>query len=645
MAPSRLRAAGRNLFEAAVAYGRARARQALSSLHGESSSSADTDRSWIDPHFALDTKAIGALGACFLVCGSSTYIRRNVETIEVKSATWARRRLTADVQLPRERELGEEGPDGQCIFWVPVTSLSKYPPRSNIDLRGEGGEVVPLLTKEENAAISSAALLSGAEQLLGHPPEGVLRDVLLTVAYPHGLGGDISYLLAKDELEKAEVDLESRHGRAFVEALRVLAGNSLIWVPILGEPSERRVIKLHYDIELERPKLRREKPGNLQYLVYANQSKTVVQLDLQVRGDGNPYSPVRRLASRIALALGIGTIDLGIETPYFSASDSYHLQAESPPGVEIRDVSVLSLFQEGAKVEPFVESHGIHVYATDAKLADGNVSLVNVPLRAGRRGFMNTAWISAMVTVVLLWVVAIAGRIASPEATAAVLLFGPALLAALAVRPGEHPIATKLLSGITALVAFNGLLAVAAAAAVAGIKPHDMGRDTLWTLYAVMSSLIACLVTLAWVFSWDTSARLTKEARALILRDHYFQIACLCFLALSAVTLTVASGLGGIHLPISDWIYCGALLALSAPAMFLALSYARLALPTAALAAWFYASTLACCAPLASALLAAHILYGWEWRIPSRILAGAAIIATVGLLVQQALELRRGAAD
>lgn len=562
-----------------------------------------------------DLARIGGEAAYLLSADSSQYIRRNVETIEVKTASFARRRLTVDVQLPCDPTLGEVGADGVHTYWIPVASIAKHPPRSNIDLRDDHGRVVALLTREENAAISLAAVRRAVRDLLDADPPPTLADALRLLVEGDGLRGDLPFALARVGLEKAGADLDSGAGLALAESLRVLAGNSLIWVALQGSPGQRRVIKFHYDIELERAPLRRARPGTRQYLVYATEAQIVIPLDVPVRGDGNPYSPLRRLAARIALAVGLGAIDLGIESPYLTASSAYHLQVESPPGVETRDVRLLTKLAEHSHQDSWQREHGVHLYVAHARLAeDGGSALANVALRVGRRGFMTFSWLSAVLTAALLWAVTIADRVKSEEATAAVLLVGPALLAALVVRPGEHPVATKLLSGVRTLVAVNGLLAIAAAAAVAGAKPSALSLDHTWRAYAIAAAAIAALVTLSWIFSWDTSDALTKSLRRRWLSESSYRATCLGLVAIAAALLTLGSGLLFQRPDASLWIYCGALVLLALHAALAMASYARLDLPPSATPSWCAVLLLTYYAPLAAAVLAMHQIRGWGWE-------------------------------
>jgi hypothetical protein len=592
-----------------------------------------------DPRLSPDFDAIGRQGSHFLTTKSSIYIRRHVETIQIKTASFGRRRLTIDVQLPTDPDLGTPEPGEQTLFWVPVTSITKTPARSNIDLLDDQGNAVPLLNRDENAAISYAAAIDAAERLLGRTPPPLLADLIHELINREGVRGDIPFVLARAGLASEGVDIESGAGAAFVESLRVLAGNSCIWVSLTGRPGDRRLVKFHYDIEFPRVRLRRERPKNLRFLVYAGEAGVAYPLDLPVRGDGNPYSLLRRLGARIAAALALGAVDFGIETPYIRGSDTYHLQVSSPPGVETRDINLLARLEPDVIVEPKQRSHGVHLYLNRVRLAPGGASLAVVTLRVGRRGFMTLSWLSALLTAALLWLFYETANVPRviPETRATVLLFGPALLAALVVRPGEHPVATKLFSGVRVLVSLNGLLAVAAAAAVAGVRPDGMSLEQIWLIYAICASVVAGMVSLSWLLSWDSAYKLAETLRRRWRSGAAYRGACALLLALLSALLLLSS-LRSDLLPAG--LYLGFLVALVGPCAFASTSHARLG-PSESWLAWFGVSFATLAAGTASLLLTMNLAAGWSWKAVVEALGFATLLAFLALAVQALADLWR----
>jgi hypothetical protein len=568
----------------------------------------------VDRRITPDFKAIGVRGGYFFLTDSSNFLKRHVETLQIKSASFARRRLTIDVQLPCDEDLGELGEDGEHVFWIPVTFLAKRPPRSNIDLRDDRNRVVPLLTRRENNEITRAAVMAAVRELLPVEPSRMLKALLFDLVTCDGMTSEVALVLAREALRAEGMVPDSEKALAFAESLRVLSGNYAAWVGFHGRPRERRVIKFHYDVEFERQRVLRQRRGTKSYVVYARRSEEVHELDVEEIGDKNPYSPVRRLAARAASATGLGAVNVGIESPYIVGSDSYHLQVESPPGVETRDIDLFADVDEEGDVDSWKRAHGAHLYVNGAtQLAEEGAGIALLTLRIGRRGFMTLSWLSAVISAAILWLFYLTAgpHIESPEATAAVLLFGPALLAALVVRPGEHPVATKLFSGIRLLVALNGVLVVGAAAAVAGVTPEGWSVEHFWFIAAIAATASAAIVTLGWIFSWDTTYKLVKGLRRQLSTGGQYRRLCAWLLGLTGVVF--AGGWLNQWIQLPPELYLAPALGLLLACGFVAAGYAGLQRSSALPAA--VAIDLNCLALLAALLALALDLrsgFGWE---------------------------------
>lgn len=583
----------------------------------------------VDKRITPDFTAIGSRGGYFFLTDSSNYLKRHVETLQIQSASFGRRRLTIDVQLPADGELGQAGDEGDYEFWIPVTFLAKRPPRSNIDLRDDRDRVVPLLTRRENNEITQAAVTAALREILPGEPSQLLLSLLCELITCNGIASEVALVLAKEALRAEGAELSTKRALAFVESLRVLSGNYAAWVGFHGRPGERRVIKFHYDVEFDRQRVLRQRRSTRNYVVYARRSDEYHELDVEEIGDKNPYSPVRRLAARAASATGLGAVNVGIESPYIVGSDSYHLQVESPPGVETRDIDLFATVDEEGDADSWKRDHGAHLYVNGASLAEEGAGIALLTLRIGRRGFMTLSWLSAVVSAAILWLFYLTAEdhIESPEATAAVLLFGPALLAALVVRPGEHPVATKLFSGIRLLVALNGVLVVGAAAAVAGVTPEGWSVEHFWFISAIAASASAAVVTLGWIFSWDTTYKLVKGLRRQLSTGAQYRR--LCAWLLGATSLSLALGWLSQWTHLAPELFLAAAIGLLFACGFVAAGYAGLQRSSALLAG--VAINLNCLALLAA--LAAFALdlrsgFGWEvWWLR------LAVVPLAGLLM------------
>jgi hypothetical protein len=594
-----------------------------------------------DSKLSLDYEEIGRKGSYFLLANSTQYLRRHVETVQILSDSFARRRLTIDIQLPSEADLGFECDNGDVVFWMPATAITKKPPRSNIDLRDESGRAVPLLTRRENGLISQAALVEAAKDLTGAPPSPLLVGLLRETVECSDVAAEVAGVLVENALKSVIGEKENEHTVAFTDSVQSLAGNAWAWIPFRGRTGERRVLKFHYDIEFDRPHFFRQRPKTHRYLVAAGEAHVALPLELPERGDENPYSPPRRLATRIASSTGLGAVNLGVKSAYLVAGQSYHLQVESPPGVETRDIDLLADL-ESKETEGFLRrSHGIHLYVSGARLKDKETALVLVALRVGRRGFMTLSWVSIVLSVALLWLFDLTARshLASREATATVLLFGPALLAALIVRPGEHPVATRLFSGVRLMVAFNGLLAVAAAAAVAGVRPDGWTIEHAWFIYALVASGVALLLTVSWVLSWASTYRVLTAGREELRSVTRYRHTCTVLVAFVGAVLLVG-GLG-VRASADAGIYLSVLVGLSLACAFVSSSYARLGRSSAGFA-WVCVSLAGLGAAAAAADMIMKLTAGWEWKEPCLGFAVATLLAATALVVQDLVRRKRG---
>jgi hypothetical protein len=537
--------------------------------------------------------------------------------------------LTIDVQLPLPTaELAENVKER--TFWLPVVSLTKTPPRSNIDFHDEQDRDLPLLNRDENAKISAAAVIQAAEDLLPNPPSDLLRALLREVVLREGIEADISLAVVQKALIEEQGPADSTAGRAFDEALRTLAGNSWLWLPIRGRPGDRRIIKFRYDFSLAPEKLRRRRPGTRLFLLQAEESGVLYRLDLKDLGDGNPRSFVRRLMARLANATGLAAIDLFVDSPYIRGSQTYHMQVDSPPAVEARGIRLLARLGPGeAVVDERHREHGAHLYLANAQVEEMLPTVVT--LRVGRRGFLTLSWLTSLLIAGLLWAFheQWAAAALEPEATVAALLIIPALLTAFVLRPGEHPLASRLLFGVRILVGLGGLLAVAAALAAIGVRPTDWDLRQAWLIYAIAATVVAGWLSLSWVLAWDTTHRLAEWARGGWSTRWIYSVSVASALTL-AVVLVVA-GLLWADLP--DGWKIGAAAGAAALALFLGFAfatYARIDLPRAAgwIAAAAFFGALLC--GWAAAELVMNLSANWGWARPwDLVLAGLLICLAI----------------
>jgi hypothetical protein len=123
------------------------------------------------------------------------------------------------------------------------------------------------------------------------------------------------------------------------------------------------------------------------------------------------------------------------------------------------------------------------------------------------------AMLAGGLITVLLWGYALQGDEAKSqrEVAAAVLLIVPAVLTALAIRPREHPLAARVLAIVRLLVLSTGVLASAAAAALAGVRPATWTVEEAFKWYAEASVLPFSLLVISWVVAFPSAYTLRRR--------------------------------------------------------------------------------------------------------------------------------------
>jgi hypothetical protein len=499
---------------------------------------------------------IGTRGAYYLL-HEPEWIRRHVETITITGPRTAKRQVTIDVLLPRSEVCIADCYGEENLYYIPVAVIGKHPPTSNIDLDDEGGRSHPLLTREEDARVSQAALLEAGRLVTSTLPGARLRSAWNETVHQQGRTARVSAAVAAALLELEDPSaLASPQYPFFAQAVLNLAGNSMLWLPMRGRPGQRRVLKLRYDLAIKPFSILRGRPSTETVtLILANGEEW--ELTEEDPGDGLPRPTYARLFDSVANALGLSPIPLRIETPYVRGSSTYHLQIESPPGLEIRKLSLLARLVDGDgreyRPEVQVDRGNAHLYVSHAKVV--KLWPAVLLLRVGRRGFLSLSVLTAAIITGMLWIYDSSSDLLGPEPVhqeiaAAVLLVIPAFLTAFVARPNEHALTTRLMSGVRALLLLLGLLSAASAAALAGIKPPEWTLEHTWFVSAVSASIATGVLVLSWLFALDVSWWAGNEARKMWRDRALYLWSCVAGIA----TAGVVTGLGTLLPDAATWV-------------------------------------------------------------------------------------------
>ncbi|HUB37170.1 MAG TPA: hypothetical protein VL972_10130 [Solirubrobacteraceae bacterium] len=501
----------------------------------------------------------GRLGASYLL-SERLWVRRHVETAALKNRVSAKRRLTIDVELPREIVCSVS--DGRTnLYFLPVTLLAKRPITAFIDLVDEDDRSLPLLTREENASVSLAAVVDAGRRLLGAEPPSPLQRAWSELIHRDGLDAVLALHIAEDLTKRWFPEVEERPGyRWFRRALHDLVPNSFVWIPLEGRGGERRVVKLRYEATAGSPKLRHRKDATIEVVVTLDDGLTH-EFTHTEPGDSDPRGIVGRVFNRLGNALGLTSTSVELTTPSIRGSSTYHLQFEAPPGLEVERLELLTekeqrrgAFQERPK--QLVENDGdsAHLYLPDSEvyrppgtgdyrpgMEDSRMLPVLAELRVGRRGFLSLSTLSGMLIVAMLWAYDAAAPIhlvnSRPEVAAAVLLVVPVVLLAFVVQAGEHPVVTKMLVGVRVCMLTLGLLAIADAAAIVAVKPSAWSLHHTWFVYAAAGSIFGGLLVLGWVLALGLTRRAWGGLNSAWQSRLMYSVCCVALGALVGIAL------------------------------------------------------------------------------------------------------------
>lgn len=404
-----------------------------------------------------------ALGVLDLVFSTPEWVHRRVEKVELSTPTHFKRAVSLDFTLPVGAATSVEWFDGESVNLVVLDVLAKRPVQgfSSFDVNGQP---LPILTRRQNGAVSTAGLIEYGHEVLraaGLPELTVeQRSLIETVVTcsPVEARAALSELLIGD----TEASCALEHDVGFVQLAAMLASSFLLIGMSVATPGRRSVIKLEYEESMV--------PG----------------------GDK------RTRWGRFSEALGLRSTSCEIPAHSFMDCESFHFEVVAPDGVELVDIVLgdehpsrrengtvpnqWSLgFQELASTSP----HRGHLSTSRTSDPEGHQDefldpRVSVGLQLDRNGWIFSSLASAFVTLVMLLTFGpliseiargldpVPGPIAltagpTQDAAATLSLAVLSLASFAAVRPGQHPFAVQLVRPLRVVAATVALVPLAAA--------------------------------------------------------------------------------------------------------------------------------------------------------------------------------------
>jgi hypothetical protein len=427
------------------------------------------------------------------------WIHRRVESIYFKDAQTAHHQVSVDFTLPAGMP-GIGKFEGRDIYIAPLFLLQKNsakplrsgklprrryflfgerlpdlnkrpiptPACSNLDFTSQDGYRLPVVTHEQSSLLGMTMLLEVAEQALGAPPTGTLRDYIsaipqrsiqdLTAPMPESDTSMLSWLL-DDPDGQFDERKKLREDKYFPQLAYILASHIIVACLLMGGPPRRSIYKLSFESH-----------------VTANKKGALWR------------------------SLGWRSQQYYVPLSEIGASSSYHVEIEVPSELLINTVNLIGksyrrfgdLLNREHPADYLIQQVGS---ASDGKLyipqpiAGRRVGLAWVKLRPRRSGFLTGALVASIITTAMLLLAAVKApdilRDGKSEAGAAGLLLAPTLLAAYIARPGEHIITSKMLRWARFVLVADGILpALAVYFLITTQAENTSGKATRATLDA-----------------------------------------------------------------------------------------------------------------------------------------------------------------
>lgn len=404
---------------------------------------------------------------------SERWIHRRVERISFKDDQVAHHRISADFTLPAGVRAVDRI-DGKDVYIAPLFLMVKgyrtppcegrrprrrfilfgerrsdpgmqpipFAPYADIGFTDQDGRRIPLMTRRQSSLLAKTVLLEAAEQALGAPATGKLRDRISAIPDRSwlDLGSILAWLLTDEPAGNDDPRAALRADDAFSELAYTLASHSIIACLLTDPPRRRLLYKLSYDERL------------------------------------NPGFSARK--GRLRRSLGWEPQEYTVPLNQIGAAASYHVEIEAPRELSI---STASLFGKRYRWFGDLLNHGDRDYAIQQVEQDSSQSKIYIPeplpeCRVGmasvklwvqRRGFLASALIMSCVVMGMLIIAAFAAPIVAQDnqsdsgSGAAALLLLPALFVAVSIAwPGEHAITAKMLPLARAALVADAILPI-----------------------------------------------------------------------------------------------------------------------------------------------------------------------------------------
>lgn len=347
-----------------------------------------------------------------------------------------------------------DGPGGgrEDAILVPVTYMNKGALRQ-FDMRGPGGEALPIIGRGEYADLMRGVLIYQLEgALLPGADDAALADALDAIldADPAAARAASKRLL-QDGTAEGHAVLEPASVREWAREL--LTSLPDVWVLFALVP--------------------REYAGRRVVIKYSHHAKQAAE-----------RAPARQ---RWLGAAGISTLPVSFKLFHPTGAASHHLEVTVPPELSCASLQMPGQIADRNTTDSS-DSGVVHGAASYAVEPD---SLARVEFSVPWPGMRATAWLVSTVTFAVTFLGQVLpgaqqALIKAADGAGAVLLAVPAVAVAFAVRTRESDVESTLLGPLRLWITICALWLFACACSVVGVL-HEPFRTWLWCLGALLA--------------------------------------------------------------------------------------------------------------------------------------------------------------
>lgn len=429
------------------------------------------------------------------------HLTRTVEDVEIFNLSRAQKTIEVDVCLPGGRLEG--------LWYLPLAFLSKQPIAPDLEVLDRARDQISIPTKRECMALTEAAIARISDENLVDCTKPDMTGLIWEAISYEPFESYVARSIAEDRMSPSEDLLRS--------ILRPLEDRYILWIPIAGKAASAHKISISRRQPLERDPIL---PSSIRRVTeVVDTAAGLAQASFEAP-TGPRYPSLFEIAERTMQAFGLAPLVHGLEVPDARRASSFHVRVRAPDGFVVRDIE-LDVGEDERLADslaglPSPEDHpDITLQGHESEVAhlhcarDKNHESLIVYTIFGIQDGLMTLWAGAVVfTAVLLWGLqraapypVVGGELGSLELSGAVLLVGPALASAWAIRADTGEVLERFLIGARTVLLFSATLSVLATLSLAGIRPAGWGYSKTIELYAGLGYAAAIPISLAWIVS------------------------------------------------------------------------------------------------------------------------------------------------